>query len=390
MTNEWLVWWWRIIWNHFTRLAEINWQVVQFKQWYFVYWAVVFLGAALFLKAVWRRWRRQKSFLEHSGYLISAKHRPGWVYRMGGFIPFVLVVGATILLLIAIADPYVVGTQQTRFEQSREIGYLRDTSASMGWRYKNTNLSRAEIVQNFILRLIASRQNKKDRSFYLIFSSEPRLIADFTTDSSSLLFSVATGPLVTADPSAPRNSPGKFILKDFDELPLEGGTDLYLGLAAVIKIFDDKGSKELAATSKRNLGLKRRSVIIISDGASKTDPESQFKILQDKGIVPYLIFLDPDREEEIRLNRGDDLQIRNAEALLQQVRRYGGEAFLATNEDSLAEIIQRLDRLYAAIAGVKSHAVEYRIYRVPLVGSLTLYFLALTSRLLLWRFHRVV
>ena len=192
------------------------------------------------------------------------------------------------------------------------------------------------------------------------------------------------------DPSVPRNSPGKFILKEFDELPLEGGTDLYLGLAAAVKIFEDRGSKEVAAAAKRTPGLKRRSVIIISDGASQSNPELQLKILQEKGIVPYLIFLDPDREEEIRINRGDDSRIRNAEALLQQVRRYGGEAFLATDKNALDEIIQRLDRLYAAIAGVKSYTTEYRIYRVPLVGSLVLYFLALTTRLLLWRFHRLV
>lgn len=400
MVNAWLGFWWQLIQNHFVRLTEINWPAVQFKQWYFVYWAVVFLAAALFLKVVWCRFlrpfllkrggRRPKGYLEHSGYFIQTKDRPGWGYHLGKSIPLALALGATVLLLVAIADPYLISVQQTRFEQSREIGYLRDTSASMGWRYKNTPWARAEIVQNFILRLIASRQDKKDRSFYLTFASKPWLIADFTTDNSSLLFSVATGPLVTADPSAPRNSPGKFILKKFDELPLEGGTDLYLGLAAVIKIFDDKGSKELAAMSKRNLSLKRRSIIIISDGASQSDPEPQFKILQEKGIVPYLIFLDPDREEELRLHQGDDSRVKNAEALLQQVRRYGGEAFLATNEDALREIIQRLDRLYAAMAGTKSHTLEYRLYRVPLVGSLTLYFLALTSRLLLWKFHRVV
>ena len=390
MISEWLVWWWRMAQNHFVRLTEINWPVVQFKQWYFAYWAVVFLAAALLLKVTWRRWYRQRSYLDHSGFLIKRKHRPDWIYRIGESIPLVLLIGATMLLLVAIADPYLVGTQQTRFEQSREIGYLRDTSGSMGWRYKNTNLARAEIVQDFMLRLIASRQDKKDRSFYLIFSTEPRLIADFTTDSSSLLFSVATGPLVTVDPSVPRNSPGKFILKEFDELPLEGGTDLYLGLAAAVKIFEDRGSKEVAAAAKRTPGLKRRSVIIISDGASQSNPELQLKILQEKGIVPYLIFLDPDREEEIRINRGDDSRIRNAEALLQQVRRYGGEAFLATDKNALDEIIQRLDRLYAAIAGVKSYTTEYRIYRVPLVGSLVLYFLALTTRLLLWRFHRLV
>lgn len=379
-----------ILRTNFQSFWDLDWSLVQFKEEYFVLKAAFLLLAAILLMLI-RRWRRKEaSYYEHSGYAISQQDRPGWSGRILGLIFGSLLLIGSGLILLAIADPYTVKSGQMKFEQSREIGYLRDTSISMGWKYKGTNLARAEIVQNFVLQLISSRREKKDRSFYLVFSGSPYLMADFTTDNQSLLFSAAVGPQVIADPSAPEQWPGKFIVKKFEKKDFEGGTDLAQSLMAALKIFEEKGKKEISEAIKQNPSLKRRSVIIITDGASETDPEPYLKELQKRSITPFLIFIDPDREAEVKLHGENSLQVKTADNLLKQIRRYGGESFLATDQAALDQIPQRLDLFYGLTAAVKVYTSERHIYRLPLSAGLIFFVLAAAARLVLWKFHRVV
>ena len=372
---------------------NLDWSVVLFKKEYFAVRAALFLIAALLLVIFWRwRSKSKSSYYTHSGYLVDKSYRPGLGYKILTLIPIFFLSAGAIFTLVAMADPYTTQNRQVQLKQSREIGYLRDTSASMGFRYHNTDKCRAELVQDFLLRLIALRKDKKDNSFYATFSYYPYLRADFTTDNESLLFNVATGPMVTADPSAPQSHPEKFILKKFDEIEKEGGTDLALGLEAVIKVFDkkEKDDKKIVGENKKDLSLKKRSVVIVTDGASETDPEEQFKGLQKRGIVPYLVFLDPDREEEIRIHGIDAPQIKIAEALLKEVKQYGGESFLATDEATLDEVLKRLDALHAITAGSKNYIIEQHIYRLPLTFALLLFVTGLSLRFVFWRYHQVV
>lgn len=381
----------KIIYVNLADLWEVDWSAVQFKEEYFVVRAALILLAALFFKILWR-WRRPRktSHYEHSGYAVGRRQEPGWVYGTLRTIPILLIAGGAFFALVAMADPYTLQHGQTKFEELREIGYLRDTSISMGWRYKGSERARAEIVQDFVLKLIASRQDKKDRSCYITFSALPRLIADFTTDHQSLLFSVATGPLVTADPTAPEQAPGRFIVKDFDRIPFEGGTDLYLGLQAAIKIFDEKGDKKITAEIKSGSSLKKRSVIIITDGASENDPEPALKELQKRSIVPYLVFIDPDRGLEAKMHGENAFQIQAADKLLKQVRKYGGESFLAVEQTALEKIVKKLDLLHASTVGVKTFTAERHIYRWPLVLALLCLAGGLITRLIFGKFHHTV
>ena len=106
--------------------------------------------------------------------------------------------------------------------------------------------------------------------------------------------------------------------------------------------------------------------------------------------VPPPLFNGPEREEEARNNGFDALSIKNSEALLRQVERYGGKSFLATDETALEKIRQRLDMLYASMVEVKIHTAEQHIYRLPLVAAVLLFSLAVAARLVLWKFYRVV
>jgi len=75
---------------------------------------------------------------------------------------------------------------------------------------------------------------------------------------------------------------------------------------------------------------------------------------------------------------------------LRQVKRYGGDYFIASNRSSLNEIRKKLDLIHAATIDVKVYSTEQHIYRQPLVASLVLFGLALLLRLALWRFHKIV
>ena len=200
------------------------------------------------------------------------------------------------------------------------------------------------------------------------------------------------GRLVIADPDTPRIEfyKGMFVVKDFMAEPFGGESDLFLGLQAAWKLFDEKGDPKITDEIKKNHSIKRRSIIIATDGASSRDPEPQFKELAKRGIVPFLVYIDPDKDAERKIHGDDAPQVKLSEPLLRQVRRYGGEFFIAANRPSLSQIRQKLDRLNPAVIAVKSYTVEQHIYRSPLVASLMFYALAIAARLLLWKFHRVV
>lgn len=370
-----------------TGLFNVDWPVVQFKQQDFAVWAAILLGAALLLKILWRR--RDRSYHEHSGYFFEKQNKPGFWHKILVVVPILFAVLASGLLLLAIADPYVLLSHQSKSMQSREIVYLEDASASMGFKFKNQRIMRAEIVRDFISELIAERRDKNDRAAFIVYATNPYRVADFTTDTMSFLFSVDNGPLVIADPDTPTIEMyrGIFIADDFMAEPFGGESDLFLGLGATIKLFDEKGDHKITEEAKNNPAIKRRSVIIATDGASSRDPESQFQELKKRGIVPYLVFIDPDKESEKKIHGEDSPQAKLPEQLLKQVRQYGGEYFIATNRSSLDQIRQRLDRLHVAVVEVKSYTAEEHIYRLPLVASLLLYAIAILGRLVLWRFH---
>ena len=380
--------------SNFRAFFETDWRLVEFKQEYFATRAAIALLAALFIKILWPyfsgRIRKGESHLKHSGYLITAKDKPDFTITVLGCIPQYLLISAIVLLLIAIADPYTTSSRQTQFTEAREIGYLKDTSASMGWRFKNSKQVRGEIIQDFLLQLVADRKDKKDRAAYVIFASNPWLIADFTNDNDSLLFSIYHGPIVTADPSTPQLFPDIFLLKEFTKIPFGGDTNLFLGLQAMVKLFETRGDKKISEAIARNPSIKRRSVVIITDGASEEDPEPQFKELEKRGIVPYLVFLDPPRDIETKLWGEGSPKIKLPEQLLKQVRTYGGDYWLATDQYALSKIKERLDILHGSIARTEDHIIENRIYRLPLMVSLMLFVAAIVSRLLLWWVHRIV
>lgn len=391
---------WGLIKTNLDNFLETDWSIVQYKHRDFAILATIILVVAFLLKLSWPRlsasiFRRPvspKSSYWHSGYRSEKQDRPGWIYKIAIFFTTSCVILGSAPFVVTIADPYIIQSHEKRPIRSREIVYVKDSSVSAGFRYKNQRVTRAEIMTEFLSRLIVDRKDQNDRAGFVIYATYPFLEADFTTDYKSLLFSVNRAPQVIADPITPKveTYKGLFIAKDFMAIDFGGESDLFLGLHTAIKLFDERGDPKITEEIKANPSLKRRSVIIATDGASSRDPEEQFKELKKRGIVPYLVYIDPDKQAERKIHGEGAPEVRLPAQLLKQVRRYGGEYFVATEQTSLAEIRQRLNALHAAVIDVKIETTEQHIYRGPLVVSMIFFVLAIFSRLLLFWFHRIV
>lgn len=376
----------RVLWE--ISLFELNnlwvtdWDVIQFKRGDFIYLAAATLGAAFLLK-IWNRfWRgkRREGFYEDSGFILDRSNRPGLFAKFLGFSFKIILIFGTVAVLAGLADPFTTQSNQLEIQECREMVYLKDASTSMGWRFKNYDLSRAEIVQDFHLDLVAKRRGKCDRAAFVLFETRARLMADFTRDTDSLLHSIDNSPLVIAHVSSPEEWGGRFIIKKgFLPENNSGSTNLHLGLAAVIKLFEEKGRKEKGD----------RSVVIITDGAAEQDPEPQLKELRKMGIIPHLVFIDPDMELEARYWGGNSNKLKLPGKLLKDVRKYDGDYFIAVDKNSLEKVSEKLDRLHAAKYSAKVYSKENFIYRRFLVLGIWLIALAGLARLLTWSYQKV-
>ena len=372
---------WEISTFELNNFLETDWDVVQFKRWDFIYLAAAILGAAFLLKLgiKFLRKKRREGYYEDSGVALNTSVQPGLIAKLLGFSFKIILIFGTAAVLTALTDPFTTQTDYIQIQECRELIYLKDASTSMGWRFKIYNQSRAEIVQDFQLNLIAKRWGKCDRAAFFLFETRATQWADFTRDADSLMYSVDNAPLVIADAGAEFRWSGRFILKNYRKESNSGATNLHLGLATVIKAFELKGSKE----------AQDRSVIIITDGAAEQDPEPQLSQLKKMNIIPLLVFIDPDTELEAQFHGEGSDKLKLPAKLLKDVRKYGGDYFIATDKNSLEKISEKLDQLHAAKFSARQYSKENFIYRRFLVVAIWLMALAGLVRLLTWPYQRV-
>lgn len=369
----------------------VDWSAVNYRQEYFSFRAGFFLAGLFFIKIIIRFYRRKyKSVYYHTGFDVDKQNRPGFLHRIIRLSVFGLVLGGTCFVLVALADPYLIVGQQTEQIELREIVWARDASASMGYRSKNTNLSRADVTQSVIFNVMTKRKGKGDRTAYVVFGTEASVWSGFTTSLESILFTAGMAPRIFAPPEAAKFWPDVFIAKEFDKSIDGGDTNLHLGLQRVIYLFDKKGSPEITAAMAGNPNARMRSVIIVTDGAATQDPEPQFMELRKRRIIPYLIFIDPGREAELKIFGENSIRVQMPSQLLLMVRRYGGQYFFASGRDSADKISATIDRLHTIKKTVPTKSKEDDIYYIPLVLACFMYMAAILLRLVTWRFWRVV
>lgn len=372
---------------------NFNWNRAHYKMGSMIITTATIL-VAVFLLKLFIKWhkKREPSFYLHSGFVLSKHVRPGIMYRFIRGTTWTVALTGILFLGLALAEPIFYEANRIERVESREMVYLRDISSSMGFRLRNSSLSRGEVTQEFLSKLILKRKDKKDRAAYVVFGTDSEVWSSFTTSFESFSFSVFSAPIAIAPAEALLMWPGDFVLKrgQYREADFRGGTALHLGLQSVIYLFDRKGLSEITDHMKRNPGAKMRSVVIITDGAADADPEKQFIELRKRGIIPYLIFIDPAREVEKKMHGENSPHAKLPDELLVMVRRYGGEYFLAGDVKSIDKISEALDRLQSVNVSVQVSANEKDVYYIPLEISFLCFILASSMRFILWRFWRVV
>jgi len=378
----------------FANFIAIDWTSIHFRELLFAKQAGYAIAGLCLIKILRHYYRKNKfsskDIYNHSGLLIGKDSRPGLLHKLVRSAAALLLVAGTILLLMALADPYFVLSQETDRIQTREVVYVRDASTSMGFRFKSSHKSRADITQETVINLIAKRKDKHDRMAYIVFGTEADVWSGFTSSYESILFTIGNAPRIFAPPGSGKSyHQGYFIAKDYTPADNSGQTNLHKGLQSAIYLFEKKGSLEITEAMQNDPSAKMRSVVIITDGAADQDPEPQFIELKKRRIVPYLIFIDPAQDIEMKLNP-KSIKIKLAAKLRYIVRRYGGQVFMATDEDSPGKISLALDRLQTIKIDIKAQAKESDIYYIPLSLSCFCYILAILIRITTSNMWRVV
>ena len=391
---------WPLVVGAVTDALNLDWSELSYKRSSLVIRAAAFIGAVFFSALIikWRRnaphrrmYRRDASSSHYLMSLVPDKiHEPGIMFKVVRGFVWVLAFVSLCFLGVALANPVVFITDSTEQIESREIIYVKDVSASNGFRIKNSNIPRGEIAQETLEKLILKRKDKRDRSAYVVFGTHSEIWSGFTTSFESLSFSVSMAPFFLAPSEAPTMWPGMFIVKkgQYTINEIGYGTGLHLGLESAIYLFDRKGSPKVAEEMKRNPNAQMRSVVIITDGVADVDPEPQFRELRKRRIIPYLIFIDPDRSIEKALYGENSIQAQPPNQLFMMVRRSGGQYFLAKDKESVDRISETLDRLQSVKQTEKINFKEREVYFIPLAVSFLFAVASMVARALslpMWR-----
>lgn len=389
---------WLLVSGSVTDALNLDWSDLSYKRSSLVIKAATFIVAVFFTTLVvkWRRNRKSRNRRSSSRYLTGLvpdkRHEPGIIFNLVRGFAWFLTFVSLCFLGIVLADPVVFVADSTELIESREIIYIKDVSASNGFHLPNSKVSRGELAKETLDKLILKRKDRKDRAAYVIFGTESEIWSGFTTSSESLIFSVSMSPMALAPTVAPFVWPDMFILKkgQYIESETGGSTNLHRGFESAIYLFDRKGSPKVTEQLKQNPNSKMRSVVIITDGAADVDPTPQFRELRKRHIIPYLIFVDPDRTIEKRLYGENSIKAKLPDQLLAMVRRYGGQYFLAKDRQSIDHISEMLDKLQSVKQVKKVNVKEKEVYFIPLALSFLSAVAAIAVRVLFLPIWRIV
>lgn len=335
----------RMIREEVAKASAMDFSQVRFER---LRWALV-AAALLGFVFLWKYFiSRNKDNLQGSGYFLRRERQdPAWkriVYASAK--PFLAVSSA--LLLVALAVPYVERYSKEKTVESREVCYLEDVSASMGWEFGSSGISAAQVARDALLRHLRQRSGYHDKSCFWVFAQRAYKIEDFTTDDKSFAFQVYSAPHIAASPDHPilpwvdGQSIGVNMLKAI--VPREkilfrdgeGGTNLALALQKNAEYFRKYGDK----------GFRHRALLIITDAAVNEFPTKELESLGQMGVEIYLIYIEPNERGLLSSGGVGVLQLENAKRLIDEISRYGGKAF---NIQSNTGDKRVLDQVFAEI-----------------------------------------
>ena len=317
------------------------------------------VGAVLFLTAgrlgFWQR--RHTRF--HSGHEIAHAHRKGFWARALHTAPKLLVGTALALMLFAAADPFLTATEEVSgYIESRVRVDLVDTSGSMAWEFPDTGKSKAEVAREAHLEFLEMRREKNDRVSLWLFSTYPYMVDDFVMDDELYYFQVWDAPYVTTQrlDKAMVVPPDKVRI-----IPAEGDTNIIRPLRSIMRHFERD-------EALMNVGEDlNRAVLIITDAAVDEFPDSEFAALNQRNIVPYIIYINT---SDIRTAMAGHPA--STPRLIEMIREYGGDYFDVTDQDSLARAYEAIDEREAVRVEMKHRALKVPIYSRFLLAAMAM------------------
>lgn len=258
----------------------------------------LFLLLLLIPIVVWYIWKLRKARATLQMSSISGLNK-----RYRGFrvwlihVPFILRVALIVLVSIALSRPQLSDSWETETTEGIDIMMAMDISGTMLEEdLKPTRLEAAkEVAKEFIL----ARPN--DQIGLVLFAGESFTQCPMTTDHAVLLD----------------------LFESVEFGMIKNGTAIGLGLANAVNRMKDSSSKS-------------KVVILLTDGSNNRgdiDPETAAEIAQTYGIRVYAIGVG---------SYGDDF---DEETLKKIAEMTGGEYFRATDNNSLRDIYDQIDKL---------------------------------------------
>ena len=330
-------------------LVQTEFAQVRFGDVGLAFWLSLVVGAAVVATLARLVFQRRKHSRSHSGYAIDSKHQKRlWVTAVCGVPKAIIGIGIA-LILVAAADPFLTATEEiSGYIETRVRIDLVDTSGSMAWEFPDTGKSKAEIARDAHLKFLDMRRDKNDRVSLWLFSTYPYMVDDFVVDDELYYFQVWDAPYVTTQ----RLDKAMVVPRDKVRIiPAEGDTNIIKPLQSIMKHFDQDEAAMGGST-----GQQYRAVLIITDAAVDEFPDSEFAALNQRNIVPYIIYINTSDSRTAMIGHP------TTPRLIEMIREYGGDYFDVTDEDSLARAYTAIDEREAVRVEMRHRALKVPIY----------------------------
>ncbi|QZE15957.1 VWA domain-containing protein [Halosquirtibacter laminarini] len=288
----------------------------------------VFYGALLLIPYVaWYLWKRNQmsASLKLSTTNSLAQLPKSWKYYGRHLVP-ILNVGVVLLLLVCLARPQSFRSWENSQTKGIDIVMAIDVSSSM--LAQDFSPDRLEAAKEVAQKFIAGRPN--DRIGLVVFSGESFTQCPLTTDHATL----------------------QNLFLNIKSGMIEDGTAIGSGLATSVSRLKDSKAKS-------------KVIILLTDGANnrgEISPETAADIAQTYGIRVYTIGVGTEGMAPYPFDtpmgrRIQQVPVKIDEKTLEAISdKTDGQYFRATDNESLKQVYQEIDKLETSKIEVKKYS----------------------------------
>lgn len=284
---------------------------------YLLFLVPVVIG--LFVGAIWQT----RQMRAHFGHLLGLERLAPAISTYKRPLKFGLLLGAFLLLIVALANPRMGNTTQSVERQGIDVYLALDISRSM-WA-EDVKPNRMERARQFAQKLVDELRG--DRVGLLVFAGHPYLQMPLTTDYAAAI---------------------SFIQIASPKLDVTQGTAIESAIEQVVNITQKEGQE------------KQRAIIVITDGENhETNAPQAAQTAKEEGVTTFVVGIGtetgapiPVKEGRIaqfqRDKQGNVVQSKMNTPLLKEIAQMGGGKFYKANQKVdlvLARIRNELSKL---------------------------------------------